>query len=67
LKCDYPPTYVNARQSRLERRTKYRFLKYTGLVSPTEADRLKDWTYPHIIQYLYMKTGKELKIDEQQL
>ena len=55
-KKKYKPTFVNAIQSKGERRRKYKFVRDNGY-SSCIATVLKDWTWYHI--NLYIKTGKE--------
>lgn len=43
--------FVNAKQSKLERRVKYKVVKYfTGVT--WHAERLRDWTWNHIKQFI---------------
>jgi len=44
-------TFVNERQTPKERRTKYNFLKMSGL-STDNSIRMRDWTMLHILLFL---------------
>lgn len=55
----------NGKQSKLERRTKFRFLKYCGL-SDKQSQRMRDWSYNHIVIYLsanaFYDNGRRKKV-----
>lgn len=51
---------INKQQTPHERRTKYNFLRYSG-VSSQMAERMRDWTLSHILQLLNSADKKKLR------
>jgi hypothetical protein len=62
-KNKYLPHWVNARQTKEERRLKYRMVRDKGF-SSYKAQRLKDWTLNHVKKFLeYNRHGKRTKFN----
>ena len=54
---EFKSTYINAKQSPQMRRAKHRFIKDAGF-STAEAEKMKDWTHRHIVQYMWANKEK---------